>query len=143
MCSECGPLQSSTCGEWNYDPDAGIPIAIVRIHSIIPKNANCGPQFEFAPDPPKAVCSIRPFVYRNPLLFELIRGCHIDLVQIDRLSKCWENWAIGNRAWANPIPWKDFAAEFNEDAEGFQVWFTKAVNGETLHEASVFLSAVI
>ena len=94
ICAEPGPLRQSRCGGWQYDADAGVPIACVYVHAVVPEY--CGAKYGFRGDPP-AICSVRPFVYRTPLLYELIRGCHVDLARVESLS--WQKWVLGNRDW--------------------------------------------
>jgi hypothetical protein len=137
ICTEPGPLSQSRCGRWQYDAKAGVPIACVYVHAVVPEY--CGAKYGFRGDPP-AICSVRPFVYRTPLLYELIRGCHVDLARVESLS--WQDWVLGNRPWNYKVSWQEFHDQFYSK-EGFRVHFTKPVRSETLHERSIFLIAII
>lgn len=131
ICAEPGQLCESRCGRWWYDAEAGVPIACVHVQSVVPEH--CGPKYGFRDDPPE-ICSVRPFVYRTPLLYELIRGCHIDLARVERLS-----WKVNQQ-----ISWDEFTELFDpQKSKGFQIFFTKPIRNATLHPASIFLSAVV
>ena len=136
-CSEPGSLCDTPCGEWQYDREAGIPIACVVVCDVRPKNAECEPIFGFCPCEPK-VCDVRPYVYRTPLLFDLARDCHIDLARVASLS--WEEWLVEG---GQPVSWEKFADQFKPGADGFVVWFTKPIVARTLHDASILLTALI
>jgi hypothetical protein len=136
-CREPGPLCETSCGGWKYDRDAGIPIACVWVCNVMLKDAACAPVYGFCPCVPK-VCEVRPYVYRTPLLFELARDCHIDLARVASLS--WEECLIeGGKA----VPWERFAQLFKHEEHGFIVWFTKPIVCRTLHDASIFLTALV
>jgi hypothetical protein len=131
ICAEPGQLCESRCGRWRYDIEAGVPIACVHVQAVVPEH--CGAKYGFRDDPP-AICSVRPFVYRTPLLYELIRGCHVDLARVESLS-----WAIDQQ-----ITWDQFKDLFDlQKTKGFQILFTKPIRKSTLHPASTFLSAVV
>jgi hypothetical protein len=96
------------------------------------------------------VCSVRPFVYRNPLLFELAKECHTDFPRVKSLS--WER--ILNQS----ISWEDFVylcdpnkprdppspiPEKRPRPRGFEIFFTEGIQISTLHVGSIFLRALV
>jgi hypothetical protein len=119
--------------DWSYDPGAGIAIAYVEVRDCRPEGADCPPKLGFTA---AAACEVRPFVYRSPLLKELIEGCDSDHGQVESLS--WQDWLLGE--WTNEIAWETVAALFEESSEGFRVRFTRPIRTSTLHPGSVFLT---
>lgn len=156
---EPGSLEDSCQGGWDYDPDpqAGVPLAWVKICDLTqdrdeaegeapgspPKQASdadpgdCAPRYGFCPDEAPGVSEVRPLVYRNPLLYELTRCCDDDPPRVKALS--WHPWIA--RGWADPVPWSEFE-QWIVSEDGFTVSFTKPINPTTLHEASVFVTAI-
>lgn len=144
---------------WDYDPDprTGVPLARVEIcdltegkdgndpgaegspktQSSDPGSRDCAPRYGFCPDEAPDVVGVRPLVYRNPLLYELTRCCDDDAPQVKAVS--WQRWI--DRGWADPVPWTEFEQWVVANEDGFQVTFTKPIAPETLHEASVFVTA--
>lgn len=76
----------------------GVALACVSL-----KRGECGPEF----DQVLEACGPRRLVKRNDLLFDLIRGC--DLTVIDSIS--WANWHRLDK----PLDCADFAAFFSPD----------------------------
>jgi hypothetical protein len=72
------------------------------------------------------------------LLFELARDCHIDLAHVASLS--WEEWLVEG---GHPVPWNTFVDWCKPGGTGFLVWFTKAIVAQTLHDASITLTALV
>lgn len=120
---------------WQYDPDpqACVPIACVEICDLA--EAGCAPRYGFATETPE-VCAVRPFVYRNPLLYELVKGCDVRLPRVESIS--WQDWI--DRGWRDRIPWAEFAERI---AEGLEIRFTRPIRTATIHDASIFVTALI
>ncbi len=135
LCEHPGKLCVVGCDDWLYDPDAGLPLACVAICDLTGGRMDCDPEYGFCPDEPY-VCDNRPYVYRNPLLYELIRGCHTDLACVEKLS--FEDWLT--HGWDNPLPWDVFATGIKG---GMNVWFSKPIEKKTLHRTSVFVTAIV
>lgn len=121
------------CG-WAYDREAGIPLACVEVVDLT-RGDDCEPCWGFDCVAP---CAVRPISYRNPLLFELIRGCHVDLGWIADIS--WRRWF--ERPFAHEVPWADFERRMGAH-NGFLIRFEKPIAVETLHEHSIFLTAYV
>jgi hypothetical protein len=117
--------------DWWYDPAHGVPLACVELCAL---EKACESPFGFRAAEP---CEARQIVYRNPLLFELIQACHIELARVESLS--FQDWL--ERGWAEPVAWVEFAKRLVTD--GVTVRFTKPIKQETLHPGSVFLSASV
>lgn len=136
-CRRLGGLCDGPCG-WSYDKDSGIPLACIEVFL---RDGDCDPKFRFGEDPPKN-CSVRPYVYRTPLLYELIRQCDVDLPWIETLS--WSDWIINSEnnpvPWTLEVPWDEVQARF-VDPNGFIITFTKPIKVATLHPGSIFLTA--
>jgi hypothetical protein len=141
ICRKPDELCESECGCWRYDAGGGIPIACLRVENEIPPDAKCGPRFVFADTAP-SICTVRPFVYRTPLLYELVRDCHVDLARVESLS--WQDWLVPE--WSKKIPWDSFTERvLSEDPSpkaGFKIWFTRPIEIRTLHRASIILRAI-
>jgi hypothetical protein len=101
----------------------GVPLACVTL-----RKDGCGrPEFDRVVD----ACGPRRLVKRNDLLFDLIRGC--DLTVIDAIS-----WKDLHRS-PKPIPAADFAAYFSSEKEPparcvtkFWLRFSRAVQAATV-----------
>ena len=53
-------------------------------------------------------CEVRPWVYRTPLLYELIKGCQNDLARVESVR--WgPELSSGADGWPDDVPWEDFA----------------------------------
>jgi hypothetical protein len=88
-------------------------------------------------------------VYRNPLLYELTRCCDVDTARVESIS--WQAWI--DRGWRSEVKWEDFARMVDPkddpnkppnaepSAKGFEVWFTKRLDPQTLHEGGIFITA--
>jgi hypothetical protein len=124
-------------GEY-YDPHHGIPLACVSIVDLSRDPEHCGHRYDFCGEK-VLVCDYRPFVYRNPLLYELIRGDHLNYARVEKLS--WQDWIFYNTDWETPISWEDFKNR-TEDADGFVITFSKPIQAKTLNPGTVILSAV-
>lgn len=134
LLAERGALCSTGSDDWWYDPDSavGVPIACVEICDEA--EPGCEPCYAFGAAAPD-VCGVRPLVYRNPLLYELVRGCDILLPRVRDIS--WQDWI--NRGWRHEIPWEDFADRI---ARGLVIRFTRPIQRATLHSASIFVTAL-
>jgi len=134
-CAEAGARRRIGCGDIFYDPEAGIPIACVemRNHCDTP---GCAPCWGFGEV--DSNCDVRPWVYRTPLLYELVKGCQNDLARVQSVQ-----WGEGRPAvdgWPDERPWEDLAAALRE---GPQIAFTKPVRVATVNPGSAFLTAVL
>ena len=141
LCADCGELCAVGHDDWLYDPE-GLPLACVEIYRPEPGRQDAEPALGFAPSEPK-ICAHRPYVYRNPLLYELIRGCNVDLARVESLS--WQDWVVnwgGEVGWDHQVPRADFNKRF-KSKEGFTIRFTRPIRTATLHPASIFLRAVV
>ncbi|MFI0237578.1 hypothetical protein [Streptomyces sp. NPDC016845] len=146
-----GRLVPAPADTWVYDPDpeVGVPIACLRIcdhanrradehdHGAAGHRVERGhrPRYGFCPVQ-DGTCRVRPLVYRNPLLYELAKDCDIAGPGVEQIS--WQHWI--DRGWSGKVPWDDFREQMTR---GFEIRFTRPVQVATLHEASVFLTAVI
>ncbi len=134
-CADAGPLCRIDCSEISYDPDAGIPIACVDIVNLC-EDPRCEPEWGFGDV--TAACGVRPYVYRTPLLYELIKGCQNDLARVQSIH--WgEKWSIAD-GWPDEIDWNLFAEGVGQ---GPEIAFTKPVRIDTVHPGSFFLTAII
>ncbi|OJF14192.1 hypothetical protein [Couchioplanes caeruleus] len=136
-----GDLRPTCVEDWTYDPDpeVAVPIACLEIGDLVDRDRegpDCEPRYGLLPSPPRA-CSVRPLVYRNPLLYELVTGGDVALPRVKSIS--WYGWI--ERGWATPVEWNEF--EHTITTTGFEVWFTRPIRVATLHEASVFLTAIL
>ncbi|WP_454778184.1 hypothetical protein [Georgenia muralis] len=100
-----------------------------------PRPDPCDPRYGFCPKTEPDTVSVRPFVYRNPLLYELTSCCDTDLPRVRSVS--WQDWLDGG--WSTPVPWRAFEERLTSG--GLEVWFTRPLDPRTLHEASVFVTA--
>ena len=132
--AEPGELCATGLDGWWYDPDPEVcvPIACVEICDLA--DAGCEPRYGFATDAPD-VCAVRPFVYRNPLLYELVKGCDVRLPRVESIS--WQDWI--DRGWRERIPWTEFADRI---AAGLEIRFTRPIRIPTIHHASIFVTAL-
>ena len=135
ICKQPGKLCHVACGDWLYDFDRGMELACVELCRSESKGRECNGLLEFCCSEP-LVCGQREYVYRNPLLYELIKGCHYDLARIARLN--FEAWL--RRDWDDAVPFEDFARLVRA---GLTVYFTKPIRKSTLTPASVFVTAVV
>lgn len=137
-------LCPTQCDGQYYDPNHGIPLACVKICEVQDID-QCKYPFVFSAEAPK-VCDVRQFVYRNELLYQLIRGDHQNYAYVASLS--WEEWILYNKEWDTTVPWDKFIARVKRDekgegeAEGFTITFSKPIQTRTLHLGSIILSAV-
>jgi len=137
-CDDPGPPSCTTeCGGWRYDPEACIPIACVEICNLF-KDKDCDPKYSFCPGEVETYVA-RPFVYRTPLLYELLNCCDVDLPRVKHVS--WRDWIVGD--WSYRVPWDDFAARMQGRYDGFQIWFSKPIRIGTLHPGSIFLTVLV
>ncbi len=141
LSTEPGTMCSTGVDDWSYDPDPDVcvPIAGVHIADTADRAADpyCEPRYGFAATPPEA-CGVRPLVYRNPLLYELVNRCDVELSRVQEIS--WQDWI--DRGWRNRIPWADFARRIADPDEGFAIRFTRPIRADTIHAASVFLDVL-
>ena len=143
-----------------YAAEDGIPLACVELCDFGEK---CEPRYGYEVGKTKG-CGHRPFVYRNDLLLDLIRGCHVDLVRVKDIS--FRDWI--DNTWTEPVAWEEFRRRVLKSSdeghhgherhkeeeehhhhhhgnpeEGFTVWFSKPVQAKTIHHNSVFLTAMV
>lgn len=146
-CDEAEPLCATTGCDWRYDPEAGVPLACLSLCEPRELADACAPKvcFERAP---VETCLVRPFVYRNPLLYDLARDNHVHLARVADLS--FKDWILGRtspddgnfRTWGEPIAWTDFVARM-ADENGFVIRFSESIRVDTLHPASIILRIVV
>ncbi|MEA3016776.1 MAG: hypothetical protein QOI38_1498, partial [Sphingomonadales bacterium] len=134
-CGEAGALRRIGCSDVYYDADAGIPLACVQVRNLC-ENTECDPQWGFGEV--DRSCEVRPWVYRTPLLYELIKGCQNDLARVQSLR--WGENESGAGGWPKEVPWESFAEAVRR---GPEIIFTKPVRTETVHPGSVFLTALL
>ena len=134
-CAAPGGLCRIDCSDDAYDFRAGIPIACVEVANLA--GAGCPEVWGFPAEP--RTCDVRPYVYRTPLLYELIRGCQDNLARVESLS--WEKWCVapGSRDWDYEVPWAELEKRFRTD--GMTITFTRPIRSRTMHPGSVFLTA--
>ena len=136
-CEDPGDLCRIECSDTRYDSGAGIPIACVRVANLAPPE--CDPVWGFAKV--SETCEVRPYVYRTPLLYELVRGCQDNLARVESLS--WQDWLIDDARhdWDYDVDWDEFEKRFT-DSQGLVITFTRPIRTRTVHPASIFLTAV-
>lgn len=100
-----------------------------------PRPDPCDPRYGFCPGTKPDTAGVRPFVYRNPLLYDLTSCCDADLPRVRSVS--WQDWL--DDGWSAPVPWRAFEERLT--STGLEVWFTGPLDPRTLHEASVFIAA--
>lgn len=100
-----------------------------------PRPDPCDPRYGFCPGTKPDTVGVRPFVYRNPLLYELTSCCDADLPRVGSVS--WQDWLEGG--WSATVPWRAFEERLTSN--GLEVWFTRPLDPRTLHEASIFITA--
>jgi hypothetical protein len=100
---------------------------------------DCEPRYGFCRSRPRS-CRVRPLVYRNPLLYELANCCDVELPRVSSVS--WQDWI--DRGWKERVPWPDFERRITATAptDGFWIRFTRPIEAETIHAASVYLAAL-
>ncbi len=140
ICKDPGELCHVGCGDWLYDFDSGLPLACVELchpdsGGKYPGGEGCGTAIEFCCTEP-VVCTQRNYVYRNPLLYELIKGCHYDLAHIAELNF----HQLLRSDWDDAVPFVEFAKCLRD---GLTVTFTKPIMKSTLTPASVFVTAIV
>jgi hypothetical protein len=134
-CREADALCRIGCSDTFYDAEAGIPIACVDVRNLC-DNPKCDPRWGFGGV--DEICEVRPWVYRTPLLYELIKGCQNDLARVE--SVLWGPNRSGAGGWPDEVPWADLAGALRQ---GPEIAFTKPVHAETVHPGSVFLTAIL
>lgn len=136
-CEASGELCQIECSDLWYDPEAGIPIACVWIDDLA--DDGCPERWGFGAV--GATCDVRPYVYRTPLLYELIKGCQDDLAQVESLS--WQDWLVdaGKHDWNYEVPYADLEKRLL-DPDGLMITFSKPIDIRTVHPGSVFLTTV-
>jgi hypothetical protein len=135
-CRPSGALTRIGCSDIFYDAEAGIPIACVDVLNLC-ENTDCAPQWGFGEV--RDTCEVRPWVYRTPLLYELIKGCQDDLARVESVR--WSPYrSSGADGWPDEIPWEELADALRQ---GPEIAFTKAVRIDTVHPGSVFLTAIL
>lgn len=135
-CSPPGALTRVGCSDVFYDSEAGIPIACVEVHNLC-EDPKCDPRWGFGEV--LETCEVRPWVYRTPLLYELIKGCQNDLARVESVH--WgENRTSSAEGWPDDVPWEEFAEALRQ---GPEIVFTKYVRADTVHPGSVFLTAIL
>ncbi|MGY1701249.1 hypothetical protein [Geodermatophilus sp. SYSU D00766] len=102
-----------------------------------PDEPHCEPRYGLCPSSPVEVPGIRPLVYRNPLLYELVNCCDADTARVETIS--WQAWI--DRGWPSRVPWEAFARQLEPTSEGFEIWFTRRLDPLSLHEAGIFMTA--
>lgn len=137
MLADPGRLSTTGCDDWSYDPnpEVCVPVACVEIRDLADRTADpdCEPSLGFGTS--VEVCRVRPFVYRNPLLYELVKGCDVLLPRVQAIS--WQDWV--DLGWRQRIPWADFAERI---ADGLEIRFTRPIKVPTIHHASIFVTAL-
>jgi hypothetical protein len=136
-----GELCPTDVDGWLYDPDprVAVPLACVEICDLADReqDPDCEPCFGFCPSAPRS-CEVRPFVYRNPLLYELANRCDVALSRVEWIS--WKDWI--DRGWKERIPWAEFAQRLRTDEPGMKIRFTRPIQVATIHPASIFFAAL-
>lgn len=134
-CREPGALTRIGCRDVFYDAGAGIPIACLEVRNLC-ENPKCDPQWGFGEV--LETCEVRPWVYRTPLLYELIKGCQNDLARVESVN--WGEIPGSAGGWPDDVTWEQFAGALRA---GPEIIFTKAVRTDTVHPGSVFLTAIL
>lgn len=138
-------LCPTDCDNVYYDPENGIPLACVHVEDFAQNPEHCGSHFGFCVHNNKPeICDYRPYVYRNSLLYNLIRGDHHNYARVESLS--WQKWILYNRDWDAPIFWKEFkdrVHDRDDRSEGFTITFSRPILTKTLHPGSIILSTVV
>lgn len=142
-----GPLHKTVNGEWRYDPRLEVAIPVARLE-VCDRTKNdeysseyepdCDPIYEFCRSRSDA-CQVRPLVYRNPLLYELLNCCDVDAARIYAYS-----WDVTNWHWPEVAPWDEFVARAlaDEPEAGFTIRFSKPIHARTIHPGSIFITAM-
>ncbi len=122
------------CDLW-YDP-VGVPIACVRIGACPPRTGDehNTSSVVFLPGC-RDTCAARRWVYRNPLLRELIDRCDTTYAHVRSISLPWLE-----APFRNVVPWEQFAEQM---VNGIDIHFSAGIERSTLHRASVFLTAIV
>lgn len=157
LCEDPSKLCHVGCDDWLYDADAGLSLACVvidnRAHSTS-HNKNPEPRWGFAQEAPK-ICGYRCPVYRNSLLYELINGCHLDHARVSEISckesgrkkstpgqkedkSDIEDWL--KTSFEKPVSWQQFCDAIEG---GIVIRFSKPIKASTIHDASIFATAVV
>lgn len=143
LCKDPPSLCPARCSDWFYDDSAGLQLARVEICKLTQGAMGCDPKFGFCLCKPE-VCQYRSYVYRNPLLYELIRGCHIDLARVESVNfkncdgLCFKDWMSSSET--EPVKWEAFEKGLTC---GFEVHFTKPIKTKTLNKSSLIFTALI
>jgi hypothetical protein len=137
-----GPTRDACHDGWEYDanPAVGVPLAQVEICNLVDPDQSaggCDPRYGFNPESTPEVVTVRPLVYRNPVLYELAHCCDTDLPRVKDIS--WQEWI--DKGWDEPVRWWEFEQWVTSETAGFAINFTKPVDPSTLHEGSVFVTA--
>lgn len=156
---EPGLMRPTGDDGWDYDadPEVCVPLACVSICDLAaeddpeqhpgkedakdphqhpePRPDPCEPRYGFCPGTEPDTVGVRPFVYRNTLLYELTSCCDADLPRVRSVS--WQDWL--DDGWSAPVPWRAFEERLT--SSGLEVWFTGPLDRRTLHEASIFITA--
>lgn len=120
---------------WRYDPEAGIALGCIEVCVNSSKSSECEPELIFC-ETPIETCHHRPFAYRNPLLFELIKGCHLGLARVQNLS--WNDWF--ERGWNGKVTWPEFQNRLT-GGDDLVIEFSRQIRIDTLNPASIRLTA--
>jgi hypothetical protein len=134
-CSPKGALCRIGCSDVFYDADAGIPLGCIEVRNLC-ENPDCDPCWGFGEV--SETCEVRPWVYRTPLLYELIKGCQNNLARV--ASVAWGGHPSSGDGWPAEVPWQEFAEALRS---GPEIAFTKPIRTDTVHPGSVFLTAIL
>ena len=137
-------LVKAPSSDWCFDPDADVAVALVALDVCdrtkkSDYDPECEPVWGFCDGHPE-ICKVRPYVYRSPLLYELLKCCDVEQARIHLVS-----WAHWTQDWSTPVSWDDFAERIHNREEpdtGFSIAFTKPVKVETIHPSSIFVTVV-
>ena len=135
-CRQPGALTRMGCSDIFYDAEAGIPIACVEVRNLC-ENPECKPHWGFGEV--RGTCEVRPWVYRTPLLYELIKGCQNDLARVESVRWGPDRTSSGD-GWPDEVPWEELADALRK---GPEIAFSKYVRTDTVHPGSVFLTAIL
>lgn len=133
-------LCPTDCDNVYYDPKNGIPLACIHVEDLAQNSEHCGHQYGFSVQHKPEICNYRPYVYRNELLYNLIRGDHHNYARVESLS--WQDWILYSKDWDKPISWKAFKDRV-DGSEGFTITFSRPILTKTLHPGSIILSTVV